>query len=287
VWFHQGLVLRAWGLAFDFLIFRLAFFHSKLHQVGNQLAGGPGLPTQPIPSTVYGMNGPAACAICRIADSKRHTVDLYLVRHAQSRNNAQPTELRVEDPALTDLGHEQARRLAERVTRLGLTKLFTSPFRRALQTAEHVRLATGLVPEVRIDLHEKGGCVSGVAPPLLVGRPGMTRDEILDEFPGYYVEANIDGEGWWRSQPYESPQQAHQRAARLLARTRAEFAASDQRVAYVTHGDFELLFLGGFHPLPLAMVCNASLTGVHMTPDTIQLVDFNSMEHLANHMLSW
>ncbi len=145
---------------------RRGSFHSKLHQVGNQFVGGPGLPTQPIPSTVYGISGAAACAISRIADSKRHTVDLYLVRHAQSRNNAQPVELRVEDPALTDLGHEQARRLAERVTRLRLTKLFTSPFRRALQTAEHVRLATGLIPEVRIDLHEKGGCVSGVAPPV-------------------------------------------------------------------------------------------------------------------------
>ncbi len=115
----------------------------------------------------------------------------------------------------------------------------------------------------------------------------MTRGEILSEFPGYQVEANIDGEGWWRSQPYESPQQAQQRAARLLAHTQAEFAASDQRVAYVTHGDFELLLLGRFHPLPLVLVFNASLTGVQMTPDTIQLVDFNSVEHLPDHMLSW
>ena len=102
-------------------------------------------------------------------------MDLYLIRHAQSLNNAQPPELRVEDPALTDLGHEQSRRLAEHVTSLRLTKLITSPFRRALQTAEHIRLATGLIPEVRIDLHETGGCVSGIAPPLMVGRPGMTR----------------------------------------------------------------------------------------------------------------
>ena len=70
-------------------------------------------------------------------------------------------------------------------------------------------------------------------------------------------------------------------------RTRAEFAASDERVAYVTHGDFELVLLGTFHPLPLVLVFNASLTRVLVTPDTTQLVDFNLVGHLPDRLLSW
>jgi len=214
-------------------------------------------------------------------------VELFLIRHAQSLNNARPAELRVEDPELTQLGREQARRLGDYVQRLDLTRLITSPFRRALDTAHYIRQTTGLVPEVRIELHEKGGCVSGVAPPALVGRPGMTREQILSAYPGCNVEPCIDGAGWWRSQPYESVEAARVRADRLLAQARTQFASSHERVAFVTHGDFELLFLGTFHPLPLVLVFNASITRVEITPDCTRLVEFNQVEHLPDEMLSW
>ena len=214
-------------------------------------------------------------------------MDLYLIRHAQSLNNAQPPELRVPDPSLTELGHEQARRIAQHGAGLGLARLITSPFRRALETTEHIRLATGLVPEVRIPLHETGGCVSGIEPVSMIGCPGMTHSEIRDEFPGYQLDADIDGQGWWRSQPYETPQQVRQRAARLLAHTRTEFGHTGARVAFVTHGDFGLLFLSCFHPLPLVLFYNASVTHVRITPDSAQLVDYNAVPHLPEQMLSW
>ena len=53
-------------------------------------------------------------------------MDLYLIRHAQSANNAQPESLRVPDPSLTGLGREQAHLLASSVASLGLTRLMTS-----------------------------------------------------------------------------------------------------------------------------------------------------------------
>ena len=55
----------------------------------------------------------------------------------------------------------------------------------------------------------------------------------------------------------------------------------------VTHGDFGLLFLLRFHPLPLVLFFNASVTNVHVTPDTTQLVEFNSVAHLPDQILSW
>ncbi|MHB0959744.1 MAG: histidine phosphatase family protein [Pirellulaceae bacterium] len=214
-------------------------------------------------------------------------MDLYLIRHAQSRNNAQPAALRVEDPPLTDLGHVQARHLAARVAELQLTRLVTSPFRRALQTAEHIYQATGLVPEVCIDLHETGGCVQGIDPATMVGRPGMSRAEILAEFPRCQIDTSIDGDGWWRNQPYECESLARQRAARLLAQTRSTYAATEHRVAFVMHGDFELLFLSQFHPLPLVLALNASLTHVRVSPEATALVEFNSIDHMADHMMTW
>ncbi|MHB8973906.1 MAG: histidine phosphatase family protein [Pirellulaceae bacterium] len=117
--------------------------------------------------------------------------------------------------------------------------------------------------------------------------PGLNRAELLAEFPGCQLEPGHDGQGWWRSQPYESGPAARRRAARLLTQTQAEFAATDHRVAYVMHGDFQLLFLTQFHSLPLVLALNASLTHVRVSPGVTELVDFNSIEHLPNHMITW
>ena len=214
-------------------------------------------------------------------------MDLYLVRHAQSQNNALPERLRVADPGLTELGHQQAARLADRLRGLKLTRLITSPFRRALQTTELLRQATGLVPEVRIGLHETGGCMHGVELATMVGQPGLNRQEILAEFPDYQIEPSLDGEGWWRSQPYETVDLARRRATQLLNETRAEFAHTRERVAFVMHGDFQLLFLRRFHSIPLVLALNASLTHVRMTPKQTELMDFNSGIHLTDEMVSW
>jgi 2,3-bisphosphoglycerate-dependent phosphoglycerate mutase len=214
-------------------------------------------------------------------------MDLYLVRHAQSQNNALPERLRVADPGLTELGHEQAARLAERVRSLQLTRLITSPFRRALETTEHLRSATGLVPEVRVALHETGGCMEGVEPATMVGQPGLSREQILAEFRDYQIEPSLDGDGWWQCQPYETVDRARLRAAQLLAATQAEFAHTRERVAFVMHGDFQLLFLRRFHSIPLVLALNASVTHVHLTPDQTELIEFNSVAHLTDEMVSW
>jgi 2,3-bisphosphoglycerate-dependent phosphoglycerate mutase len=106
------------------------------------------------------------------------SMELYLIRHAQSANNAKPESQRIPDPPITDLGHEQARRLARRLSSLGLTRVITSPFLRTLQTAEKIQSETFINPEVRIDLHEEGGCYSGYLPSNIAGQPGLNRCQI-------------------------------------------------------------------------------------------------------------
>jgi 2,3-bisphosphoglycerate-dependent phosphoglycerate mutase len=207
-------------------------------------------------------------------------MELYLIRHAQSANNARPPEERVEDPTLTHLGHQQCSFLAEWIPALNLTRVFTSPFMRALQTADYIGNAASLRPMVRIETHEQGGCMSGPTRDVFVGRPGMTRSQIQHQFPGFDISPEIDGQGWWGSKPFESEDAARQRAARLLARTVAEFAGTQERVAFVTHADFKRLFIGQFHRDPLEAPHNASVTTIVLNAGGCRLQSYSCVDHL-------
>lgn len=67
--------------------------------------------------------------------------EVWLVRHGDSYRDM--TE--VGDPPLSALGQEQARRLAERVRRMQADAVYSSPYRRALQTAQAIS------DDVRVD----------------------------------------------------------------------------------------------------------------------------------------
>jgi 2,3-bisphosphoglycerate-dependent phosphoglycerate mutase len=205
---------------------------------------------------------------------------LYLIRHAQSQNNALPEEQRVEDPGITELGREQAKCLAEWMPSLQLTRLYTSPFRRTLQTTEPICRTTSLTPEVRTALHEKGGCYHGYTPKNIVGRPGMTAAQIESEFPGFRIAGDIDGQGWWNSKPYETEQAARMRAGVLYQRTREEFANTDERVAFVMHADVKVLFLEHLDFDVPECPCNTSVTTIQITPEGNRLEEFNRVAHL-------
>lgn len=73
------------------------------------------------------------------------TVQLLLVRHALPlRSEAGQGS----DPDLSEAGREQARRLPEALARFPITRLVSSPQRRAVQTAQPVAEALGLSVEV-------------------------------------------------------------------------------------------------------------------------------------------
>jgi 2,3-bisphosphoglycerate-dependent phosphoglycerate mutase len=211
---------------------------------------------------------------------------LYLIRHAQSQNNAKPEEQRVEDPSLTQLGVQQAAHLAEWMAAQRLTRIITSPFRRTLETAEPLRAATGLRPEVRIALHEQGGCYRGHLPASRIGRPGMTRSEIEQYFPGFDVAADIDGDGWWGGKAYETVEQASRRAARLLEATCAEFARTEHRVAYVMHADVKLLLLSHVHQQPLDVPRNTAVSLLEISPHGSRLIEYNRIDHLPPNLVT-
>jgi 2,3-bisphosphoglycerate-dependent phosphoglycerate mutase len=67
--------------------------------------------------------------------------EVWLVRHADVYETLDD----LDDPGLSPRGREQARRLAERVRLVGVTAVYASPQRRALETAQ------ALAQDVRVD----------------------------------------------------------------------------------------------------------------------------------------
>src|SRR3569833_2321182 len=143
---------------------------------------------------------------------------LLLVRHGQSEWNAAGLmQGQTAHVPLTDLGHTQAATAARELARLGPGALISSDLRRAVQTAEHCALATGLTVRTTPALREQGYGV-------LEGRPSRELWDIVD-----WTDPH------WSAEGGESLAQLHARVAAFVQELRADPPAAV--VALVTHGD--------------------------------------------------
>jgi probable phosphoglycerate mutase len=116
-------------------------------------------------------------------------MEIYLVRHGQP--DWTPGQIARNDPDLTDLGHEQAKRVAHRLAGLeGFDEVWVSTMTRARQTSDPVASETGIQPESYRWLSEIQN------PPAWEGSPAeeiekalrdahfRTMEEMWDGFPG-------------------------------------------------------------------------------------------------------
>jgi broad specificity phosphatase PhoE len=234
-------------------------------------------------------------------------VELYLIRHGESWNNAnEHAQARVQDPPLTERGQEQARLVAaylknsrkvsgeaslpQRLYNLsgfGITQLYTSPMRRALHTARFISDALGIVAHVWTDIHEHGGIWLARDGSTL---PGMTRSEILREFPDYVLPDHITDDGWW-NRPWETDDEAYARSVRVAEELRRRFTDTDEKVALVTHGGFaDSLLCALFHLPPAEHLRfshhNTGITRVDITPQWTKLRYLNRVEHLPPPLIT-
>ena len=92
-------------------------------------------------------------------------MEIYIIRHAESANNAAPLENRVDDPTLSTVGYKQADFLAGRLRHICPDRILVSPFRRTLETIAPYLKDTDVTPEAWIDIHEQGGVVQVVPDP--------------------------------------------------------------------------------------------------------------------------
>ncbi len=67
--------------------------------------------------------------------------EIWLVRHADCYHQL----VEADDPPLSSIGRDQAKRLAERVRRAGVAAVYASPYRRAMETAR------AITDDVRVD----------------------------------------------------------------------------------------------------------------------------------------
>ena len=94
------------------------------------------------------------------------SMQLYLIRHAESENNARPEHLRQSDPPISATGRLQASRLAEWASTLKIDILITSPFLRTLQTTRMITDAGSQHVHVWHDVClNRGDVIKAMVPP--------------------------------------------------------------------------------------------------------------------------
>lgn len=229
---------------------------------------------------------------------------LYLIRHAESENNAlSPDTLhrRKVDPDLTPLGYQQrdllARHIAAERDAVGegyaITHLYASAMYRSLLTTKPLSEALGIAPTVWPDLHEKGGmflerdgCVRGYS--------GMRRAQILAAFPGYRLSAEVDECGWYDATMGREPEtNSHYRAIKVERELR-DRSESDDVIALVSHAGFlDVLLKAIFAQLPSRPYTmryyhdNTAITRINFQRGWATLHYLNRVDHLPADLRSF
>ncbi|MDP6042806.1 MAG: histidine phosphatase family protein [Candidatus Latescibacteria bacterium] len=223
-------------------------------------------------------------------------MELYLIRHGQSFNNAhEGTNTRVADPPLTEIGQAQAQlvadflKTAEQTEDCGykISELFCSAMLRTLQTTAPIAKVLGLTPTIWLDVHEECGIWldEGDGP---VGHSGLTRKEIEAQFPGFVIPNGVTDDGWW-NRPKETYAEAIVRARRVADEILDRDLDSDCHLAIVTHGAFANIFIQvllGQDPLEAVYFghYNTGISRIDFVGGMIRPRYLNRVEHLVPHL---
>jgi broad specificity phosphatase PhoE len=179
----------------------------------------------------------------------------HLIRHGQAYNtHREPGEPYPANPPLTPVGVRQAERLAERMKRLPIDRVVSSPMLRSIETATIVGRAIGRPVEVWARCYEYRA------------QPGYLcwgAREVLARYPELIVPEDFGPDDW----PYgEEPlEQAIERARAFVAWLRDMAGA----------GDVELARL---EPI---VVDNTSLTTLRVDGAGVRVLALNDSAHLC------
>jgi 2,3-bisphosphoglycerate-dependent phosphoglycerate mutase len=246
-------------------------------------------------------------------------MELYFIRHGQSQNNASwdnPDYKENPDPALTEIGHEQARLLAEFLKKnqtitndkvwniqnrygFGLTHIYTSMMERAVYTAAPTAQALEIPLIAWKEIHEEGGIFSRGDKSNVLGLPGRPRSFFAENFPTLTLPEELDETGWW-NRPFEAEEERQPRAdqvfAHLLARHKDQEAQSEHRVAFVSHGGFFMRLICAILKLPWRQAAfsmkswfilnNCSISRFDIHKEEINIAYLNRTDHLSDHLIT-
>ncbi len=239
-------------------------------------------------------------------------MQLYFIRHAQSANNLLWDKTgsgkgRSCDPALTDVGQQQARYLADfllqgnpglswngrdaqNVAGFGLTHLYTSLMLRAVETGMILAEKLGLPLTAWPDLHEGGGIYLDDDQENPVGQPGNNREYFESHYPKLGLPDTLGPDGWW-NRPFEPREDRPVRARRLLDELHDRHGGTEHRVAVIGHGGFYNHILAVLLNLPTKegywfVLNNAAITRIDFPGEWIDVVYMNRAEFLPRDMIT-
>jgi 2,3-bisphosphoglycerate-dependent phosphoglycerate mutase len=239
-------------------------------------------------------------------------MQLYLIRHAQSKNNALWEQTgdslgRSMDPELTELGCSQAQNLARFLAQgspnhasdddphnrlgFGLTHLYSSLMVRAVATGYVIAQALELPLLGWPDWHEGGGIyLEDESTGERVGYPGKDRAYFQAHFPSLILPQDLDDDGWW-NRPFEERPQRWDRARRVLAELMKRHGDSNDRVGVVMHGGFYNYFIKtllGIEPDQEIwfLMSNAAITRIDFSAEEVRLIYQNRLDYMPSELLS-
>jgi 2,3-bisphosphoglycerate-dependent phosphoglycerate mutase len=200
--------------------------------------------------------------------------ELLLIRHGQSEDYVDGAPFPLVgghgDPALSDLGRDQAARLCARLAVGGVDAMYVTPLRRTTQTAAPLATSLGLEPRVEADLRE-----------VYLGEweGGEYRKMMATDHPiGRQV---LELERWDVIPGAEPADKFGSRVQAALGKLAA--AHPGQQVAVFTHGGViaqALALATGSRPFAFAGADNASISRLIVSAERWFVRSFNDTAHL-------
>lgn len=194
---------------------------------------------------------------------------IYLIRHGESTDDLEDAYGGAADFPLTDRGREQAREVAAALHGAPIQVIFSSPLRRASESAQIIAstLDGNLEPIVIDDLRERNsyGVLSGVTKERARELFGYVLDA-LHEKPGYSREPLLGAEDF--DTFIARVRQGFEQAVTQAKRSNAE------HIAIVTHGKFtQGLFEEVLHITKNVYLDLSAVNVLDYTPSSTVIVD--------------
>lgn len=196
---------------------------------------------------------------------------LYCVRHGESVYNAERRIQGQTDVELSPLGLRQSEAVVCELAKRSIAAVYSSPLRRARQTAEPLAAALGL--ELRVD-PRLAEINAGIF-------QGLDWDQIAARYPA-------EGARWKSHDPdfvIPGGESRRQLAARAVEAFRSIRATGLQTVAVIAHGGLLTAAFKGLFAVPLERnpfnLINASISQIQWESEP-QLFTLNQVEHLRS-----
>jgi alpha-ribazole phosphatase len=198
--------------------------------------------------------------------------ELLLVRHGETEWNRDRRIQGQTDVCLSELGREQARRLALRLSREPINAIYSSDLKRASETAAPLAQALGLPVHLTPQFREVGFGLW----------EGLTVDEVARGWPDEYAAWRQDSV---RCRPPEGESIEALQERALACVTDILTTHPGQRVAIIGHGGSIKSILCGLMGFPLTLwrrlrVDNSSVSRLVFAPLGPTLTAYNDTCHL-------